>query len=83
MVLANCLCLLSLPKKSLVRITDCPDMTSSVYHGGTATNNSIKSVCFDFLLFNIFLVISGVIIQFLVKHTEGVLYNHQLTICSS
>ena len=24
---------LSLPTKSVVRITDCPDMTSAVYHG--------------------------------------------------
>ena len=32
-VLVNCLGGLSLPRKSVVRLTDCPDMTIVVYRG--------------------------------------------------
>ena len=31
-----------LPKNSVVRITDRPDMTSAVYHGHKASNQTIK-----------------------------------------
>ena len=36
-VLVNCLGGLSLPRKSVVRLTDCPDMTLDVYRGRKTT----------------------------------------------
>ena len=36
-VLVNCLGGLSLPRKSVVRLTDCPNMTLDVYHGHKTT----------------------------------------------
>ena len=36
-VLVNCLEGLSLPRKSVVRLTDRPDMTLDVYHGRKTT----------------------------------------------
>ena len=36
-VLVNCLGGLSLPKKSVARLTDCPDMTLDVYRGRQTT----------------------------------------------
>ena len=36
-VLVNCLGGLSLPRKSVVRLTDHPDMTIAVYHGRKTT----------------------------------------------
>ena len=36
-VLVNCLGDLSLPRKSVVRLTDRPDMTLDVYHGRKTT----------------------------------------------
>ena len=36
-VLVNCLGGLSLPRKSVVRLTDHPDMTLDVYHGRKTT----------------------------------------------
>ena len=36
-VLVNRLGGLSLPRKSVVRLTDCPDMTIDVYHGQKTT----------------------------------------------
>ena len=36
-VLVNCLGGLSLPRKSVVRLTDCPDMTLDVNRGGKTT----------------------------------------------
>ena len=36
-VLVNCLGGLSLPRKSLIRLTDCPDMTLDVYSGCKTT----------------------------------------------
>ena len=38
-VLVNRLGGLSLPRKSVVRLTDRPDMTLDVYHGRKTTNN--------------------------------------------
>ena len=40
-VLVNCLGGLSLPRKSVVRLTDRPDMTLDVYQGKTATQQHI------------------------------------------
>ena len=40
-VLVNCLGGLSLPKKSVVRLTDCPDMTIDVYHGRKTTTTDM------------------------------------------
>ena len=42
-VLVNRLGGLSLPRKSVVRLTDRPDMTLDVYRGGKTTNQQIKS----------------------------------------
>ena len=36
---------LSLPRKSVVRITDCPDMTSAVYHVFCMISENIWSQC--------------------------------------
>ena len=36
-VLVNRIGGLSLPRKSVVRLTDCPNMTSAVYHGHKTT----------------------------------------------
>ena len=43
-VLVNCLGGLSLPKKSVVRLTDRPDMTLDVYRGRKTTNQSINHI---------------------------------------
>ena len=43
-VLVNRLGGLSLPRKSVVRLTDRPDMTLDVYHGRKTTIQQIKSV---------------------------------------
>ena len=40
-VLVNCLGGLSLPRKSVVRLTDRPDMTLDVYHGRKTTMQQI------------------------------------------
>ena len=42
-VLVNRLGGLSLPRKSVVRLTDRPDMTLDVYRGGKTTNQSINT----------------------------------------
>ena len=42
LVLVNRLGGLSLPRNSVVRLTDRPDMTTAVYHGRKATNQSIN-----------------------------------------
>ena len=42
-VLVNRLGGLSLPRKSVVRLTDCPDMTLAVYHGRKATIQQYNS----------------------------------------
>ena len=39
-VLVNCLGGLSMPRKSVVRLTDCPDMTLDVYHGHKNNNTT-------------------------------------------
>ena len=47
-VLVNCSGGLSLPRKSVVRLTGCPDMTLDVYHGrktNTNSNISIPTLC--------------------------------------
>ena len=53
-VLVNRLGDLSLPRKSVVRLTDCPDMTLDVYRGRKTTmqcnNDPLK---LDFIAFNI------------------------------
>ena len=41
-VLVNRLGGLSLPRKSVVRLTDCPDMTLDVYPGRTTTMQQMK-----------------------------------------
>ena len=48
-VLVNCLGGLSLPRKSVVRLTDRPDMTLDVYRGRKTTTNldSLLSDCND------------------------------------
>ena len=46
-VLVNGLGGQSLPRKSVVRLTDCPDMTIDVYHGHkTTTHNNVPSIYF-------------------------------------
>ena len=47
-VLVNCLGGLSLPRKNVVRLTDCPDMILDVYRGHKTTIVSNKS---DLILF--------------------------------
>ena len=49
-VLVNCLGGLSLPRKSVVRLTDHPDMTLDVYRGCKTTTK--KAVAFETLLLN-------------------------------
>ena len=44
-VLVNRLGGLSLPGKSVVRLTDCPDMTIAIYHGYKTTTTTIEQVC--------------------------------------
>ena len=47
-VLVNCLGGLSLSRKSVVRLTDCPDMTLAVYRGQKQqhnNNNNERSHC--------------------------------------
>ena len=49
-VLVNCLGGLSLPRKSVVRLTDNPDMTLDVYHGRKTTiqqHNPVNSLRVD------------------------------------
>ena len=47
-ILVHCLRGLSLPRKSVVRLTDHPDMTLAVYHGAkTTTHNNLT----DYLQF--------------------------------
>ena len=52
-VLVNCLGGLSLPRKSVVRLTDRPDMTLDVYHGRKTTmqqqQQKINTVNFQYL----------------------------------
>ena len=48
LVLVNCLGGLSLPRNSVVRLSDRPDMTVAVYHGGKTTTTTMQcsqSVC--------------------------------------
>ena len=47
-VLVNRLGGLSLPRKSVVRLTDRPDMTLDVYRGRKTTNQQINMEKFDF-----------------------------------
>ena len=51
-VLVNRLGGLSLPRKSVVRLTDCPDMNLDVYRGRKTTiqQTSISQICQYFLL---------------------------------
>ena len=50
LLLVNCLGGLSLPRKSVVRLPDCPDMTIAVYYRGRkATNN--KQHYFTFFVY--------------------------------
>ena len=49
-VLVNRLGGLSLPRKSVVRLTDRPDMTFDVYRGRKTTNQQQQHVCVDLYL---------------------------------
>ena len=53
-VLVNRLGGLSLPRKSVVRLTDRPDMTLDVYHGRKTTNQSINQSITSFLKWRLF-----------------------------
>ena len=46
-VLVNRLGGLSLPRKSVVRLTDRPDMTLDVYHGRKTTNQQHQNLSMD------------------------------------
>ena len=50
-VLVNRLGGLSLPKKSVVRLTDRPDMTLDVYRGRKTTNQRTNLVYVSYILF--------------------------------
>ena len=45
-VLVNRLGGLSLPRKSVIRLTDCPDMTIDVYRGRKITMLTLRFLCF-------------------------------------
>ena len=48
-VLVNCLGGLSLPRKSVVRLTDRPDMTLDVYRGRQTTTTHTSYMCMIFI----------------------------------
>ena len=51
-VLVNCLGGLSLPKKSVVRLTDRPDMTLDVYRGRKTTEQQQQPIAFRMAVLN-------------------------------
>ena len=62
-VLVNRLGGLSLPRKSVVRLTDRPDMTLDVYHGRKTTMQATSNIEHDVLTFYHRINVLGLVVQ--------------------
>ena len=71
-VLVNRLGGLSLPRKSVVRLTDCPDMTLNVYRGRKTTMQQQQQQLIDSAIRSFFLKVDSAIRSFFFSFKTGV-----------